>query len=113
MPNSEQVPEVTTAPVLKSWLSIRELHAGLREMGAPIYGKKDVFFRKLCEWEQSAAKILEEYLENKKNELALATEPVTPKILPGRIQPSRGTGSPHGEPLIACAVVRAVCDESW
>ena len=29
----------------------------------------------------------EEYLEMRRNELAAATEPVTPKILPGPIQP--------------------------
>ena len=54
--SSEPVPEVTTAPVLKSWSSIKELHARLRELGAPINGAKDVLFRRLCEREQNAAK---------------------------------------------------------
>ena len=48
--SSEPVPEVTTAQMLKSWSSIKELHARLRELGAPIYGTKDVLFRRLCEW---------------------------------------------------------------
>ena len=54
--SSEPVPEVTTAPVLKSWLSMKELHFWLRELGGPIYGTKDVLFRRLCEWEHNAAK---------------------------------------------------------
>ena len=75
----------TPAPLLKTWSSIRELHSLLRELGAPIYGTKD-----LCECEQIAAKKKkeEEYLEARRKELAVATEPVTPKILPGPIQPS-------------------------
>ena len=79
----------TPAPVLKTWSSIKELHSHLRELGAPIYGTKDVLFRRLCEYEQIAArkKKEEEYLEMRRNELAAATEPVTPKILPGPIQP--------------------------
>ena len=76
--------------VLKKWSSIKELHSRLRELGAPIYGTKDVLFRRLCEYEQIAArkKKEEEYLEMRRKELAVATEPVTPKILPGPIQPS-------------------------
>ena len=68
----------TPAPVLKTWSSIRELHSRLRELG------------RLCEYEQIAArkKKEEEYLEMRRKELAVATEPVTPKILPGPIQPS-------------------------
>ena len=81
----------TPAPVLKTWLSIKELHSLLRELGAPIYGTKDVLFRRLCEYEQIAArkkKKEDEYLESRRKELAVATEQVTPKILPGPIQPS-------------------------
>ena len=79
----------TPAPVLKTWSSIKELHSWLRELGAPIYGTKDVLFRRLCENEQIAAKKKEEeYLETRRKELAVATEPVTPKILPGPVQPS-------------------------
>ena len=64
--SSEPVLEVTTAPVLKSWSRIKELHARLRELGAPIYGTRDVLFQRLCEWEQNAAKKKkeEEYFEN-------------------------------------------------
>ena len=81
---------MTRAPMLKTWSSIKELHSRLRGLGAPIYGTKDVLFRRLCEYEQIAAKKKkeEEYLETRRNELAVATEPVTPKILPGPIQPS-------------------------
>ena len=80
----------TPAPVLGTWSSIKELHSRLRELGAPIYGTKDVLFRRLCEYEQIAArkKKEEEYLESRRKELAVAAEPVTPKILPGPIQPS-------------------------
>ena len=39
-----------TAPVLRTWSSIKELHARLRELGATIYGTKDVLFRRLCEY---------------------------------------------------------------
>ena len=58
--SSKPMPEMTTAPVLKSWS---------RCQGAarsdPIYGTKDVLFRRLCEWQQNAAKEKkeEEYLE--------------------------------------------------
>ena len=45
--SSEPMLDVTTAPVLKSWSSIKELHALPRELGAPIYGTKDVLFRRL------------------------------------------------------------------
>ena len=81
----------TPAPELKTWSSIKELHSRLRELGAPIYGTKDVLFRRLCEYEQTSArkKKEEEYLEMRRKELAVATEPVTPKILPGPIQPSK------------------------
>ena len=49
-----------------------------------------MLFRRLCEYEQIAAgkKKEEEYLESRRKELAVATEPVTPKILLGPIQPS-------------------------
>ena len=83
----------TPAPVLKTWSSIKELHSRLRELGAPIYGTKDVFFRRLCEYEHIAAR--KEYKEMRRNELAVATEPVTPKILPGPIQPSEVEGQHH------------------
>ena len=71
------------APVLKMWWSIKELHSRLRELGAPIYGTKDVLSRWLCEYEKIAArkKKEDEYLESRRKELAVATEPVTPKIL--------------------------------
>ena len=39
----------TFAFALKTWSSIKELHSRLRELGAPIYGTKDVLFRRLCE----------------------------------------------------------------
>ena len=52
----------------------------MRELGAPFYGTKDVLFWRLCEYE-------EEYLDRRK-ELALATEPVKPRMLPGPVQPS-------------------------
>ena len=80
----------TPAPPLTTWSSVRELHSRLRELGAPIYGTKDVLFRRLCEKEQIAArkKKEEEYLESRRKELAVATELVTPKILPGPTQPS-------------------------
>ena len=73
----------TPAPVLKTWSSIKELHSRLRELGAPIH-------RRLCEYEQIAArrKKEEEFLESRRKRLAVATELVTPKILPGPIQPS-------------------------
>ena len=77
------------APVLRTWSTIKELHSRLRELGAPIYGTKDVLFRRLCECEQVAArKKEEEYLENRRKELEVATQPVTPKILPRPAQPS-------------------------
>ena len=78
------------APVLKTWSSMKEFQFRLRELGAPIYGTKDVLFRRLCECEQIAAKKEkeEEYLETRRKKLAVPTEPVTPKILPGPIQPS-------------------------
>ena len=49
-----------------------------------------MLFRRLCEYEQIAArkKKEEDYLESSRKELAVATEPVTLKILPGPIQPS-------------------------
>ena len=49
-----------------------------------------MLFRRLCEYEQIAArrKKEEEYLENRKKELEVATQPATPKILPGPVQPS-------------------------
>ena len=80
----------TPAPVSKTWSSIKELHSRLRELGAPIHGTKDVLFRRLCEYEQIAArkKKEEEYLEMRRKELVVAAEPVTPKILPGPIQPT-------------------------
>ena len=80
----------TAAPELKTWSRIKELHSRLRELRAPISGTKDVLFRRLCEYEQIAARKMkeEEYLEMRRKELAVATEPVTPKILPGPIQPS-------------------------
>ena len=55
-----------------------------------MYGTKDVLFRRLCEYEQIAARKEKEekYLETRRKELAVATEPVTPKILPGPVQPS-------------------------
>ena len=57
-------------------------HSRLRELGAPIYGTKDVLHRRLCEYEQIAArkKKEEEYLETRRKELAVATELVTPMI---------------------------------
>ena len=59
----------TPAPVLNTWSSIKELHSRLRELGAPIYGTKDVLFRRLCEYEQIAAKEEEEYMETRRTEL--------------------------------------------
>ena len=56
----------------------------LRELGAPIYGTK--------EYEHLAAKE-EEYLESKRRELALATEPVTPKILPVQFNPLKSSNN--------------------
>ena len=49
-----------------------------------------MLFRRLCEYEQIAGrkKKEEEYLETRRKELAVATERVTPKILPGPVQPS-------------------------
>ena len=66
----------TPAPELKTWTSIKELHSRLRELGAPIYGTKDVLFRRLCEQEQIATrkKKEEEHLETRRKELAVATE---------------------------------------
>ena len=85
---SAEVP-IAPAPVLRTWSTIKELHSRLRKLGAPIYGTKDVLFRRLCEYEQVAArKKEEEYLENRRKELEVATQPVTPKILPGPAQPS-------------------------
>ena len=46
----------TSAPVLKTWSNIKELHSRLRELGATIYGTKDVLFRRLCEYEQVTAR---------------------------------------------------------
>ena len=46
----------TPAPVLKTWSSIKELHSRLRELGALIYGTKDVLCRRLCEYVQIAAR---------------------------------------------------------
>ena len=59
-------------------------------LGVPIYGTKDVLFRRLRWYEQIAArkKKEEDYLENRRKELEVATQPVTPKILPGTAQPS-------------------------
>ena len=54
--SSEPMLDVTTAPVLKSWSSMKELHARLRELGAPIYGTKAVLFWELCDWEHKTAK---------------------------------------------------------
>ena len=78
------------APVLRTWSTIKELHSRLRELGAPIYGTKDVLFRRLCEYEKVAArkKKEEKYLGNRRKELEVATQPVTPEILPGPAQPS-------------------------
>ena len=90
-PAVETSAEAGTTPALvsKTWSSIKELQSRLRELGAPIYGTKDVLFRRLFEYEQIAArKKVHEYLEMRRKELAVATEPVTPKILPGPIQPS-------------------------
>ena len=50
----------TPAPVLKTWSSIKELLFRIRELGAPIYGTKDVLFPRLCEYEQIAARKKEE-----------------------------------------------------
>ena len=48
-PGAEVSAEVasTLAPVVITWSSIKELHSRLRELGAPIYGTKDVLFRRL------------------------------------------------------------------
>ena len=56
-PAAEPPAEVTSTPalVLKTWSSIKELQSRSRELGAPIYGTKDVLFRRLCENEQIAA----------------------------------------------------------
>ena len=78
----------TPAPVLKTWSSIKELHSRLRELGAPIYGTKDVLFRRLSEQIAAKKKKDEQYVESRRKELAVALEPVTPKIFPGPIQPS-------------------------
>ena len=91
-PAVEPSAEVGTTPVpeLKTWSRIKELHSRLRELRVPISGTKDVLFRWVCEHEQIAARKRkeEEYLEMRRKELAVATEPVTPTILPGPIQPS-------------------------
>ena len=57
-PAVERVAEAgtTPAPVLKTWSSIKNCIPRLRELGAPIYGTKDVLFRRLCEYEQIAAR---------------------------------------------------------
>ena len=49
-----------------------------------------MLFRRLCEYEKIAArkKKEEKYLENRRKELEVATQQVTPKILPGPVQPS-------------------------
>ena len=62
---------------LQLWSSTKELHSRLREQVAPIYGTKDVLFRRLCEYGQIAArkKRDEDYLETRRKELAVATEP--------------------------------------
>ena len=75
-----------------------------------------MLFRRLCEYELVAAKKKKEaeYLESRRKELVLATERATPKILLGPVQTIRSrTRPPHGEPLAACSVVRAVCDGPW
>ena len=64
----------TPAPALKTWSSIKELHSRLREL--------------VNTNRSQPRKKEEEYLETRRNELAVATEPVTPKILPGPVQPS-------------------------
>ena len=66
------------------------MHSRLCGLGPPIYGTKDVHFRRLCEYEQIAARKKQEveYLDSRRKELAVATEPVTPKILPGPVRPS-------------------------
>ena len=88
-PVGEPAAEGATAPVLETWSRVKELHARLRELGATIYGTKDVLFRRLCEYEKVAAKKEEEeHLESRRKESAVATEPVTPKILHGQVQPS-------------------------
>ena len=70
--------------------NMEEVGKWLRELGAPICGTKDVLFRRLCEYDQIAVrkKKEEEYLENRRKELEVATQPVTPKILSSPIQPS-------------------------
>ena len=108
----------TPALVLNTWSSIKELHSRLRALGAPIYGTKDVLFRRLCEYEQIAArKKEEEYLESRRKEFAVATEPVTPKILPGPTQPSEVerwyhmvNHLPPATWCELCVMGRGVCD---
>ena len=58
----------TPAPSLKTWSSIKELHSRLRELGSPIYGTKDVLFRRLCEYEQIAARKKKEGASGNKEE---------------------------------------------
>ena len=72
----------TPAPVLKTWFTWTG-SPNLRDEGCAL---PTVF----CEYEQIAARKTkeEEHLESRRKELAAATEPVTPKILPGPIQPS-------------------------
>ena len=97
----------TPAPVLRTWSTIKELHSRLRELGAPIYGTKDVLFRRLCEYEQIAVrrKKEEEYLENKRK---VATQQVTPKILPGPVQPSEVERQHHMVNHTSCCLVTRI-----
>ena len=61
-------------PCRKRGQASKSYISGLRELGAPIYGTKDVLFRRLCEYEHIAAKKEEEeYLESRRKELAVAT----------------------------------------
>ena len=80
---------VPTAPCTcaKNVVNHQIVTSNLRELGAPIYGTTIVLFRRLCEYEQVAArkKKEEEYLENRRK---VATQPVTRKILTGPAQPS-------------------------
>ena len=76
----------TSSTCLENVVEHQRVHSRSRELGALIYGTEDVFFRRLCEYEQIAAKKEDEYLETRRKELA--TEPVTPKILPVPAQPS-------------------------
>ena len=76
-----------TCTCAKNVVNHQRVTSNLRELGAPIYGTTVVLFRRLCEYEQVAArkKKEEEYLENKRK---VATQPVTRKILTGPAQPS-------------------------